>query len=87
MCRKLILEICDTQLCFRNGLGVRETLFGVSVLVQICLAVTQEIYVCFIDFEKASYKVERDKLVETFKAKYIANRDIGIVLNLRRSEC
>lgn len=46
-------EIGNTQFGFRNGMGTREALFGINMLAQTCLDMNQDLYLCYIDFEKA----------------------------------
>jgi hypothetical protein len=45
------------QFGFRNGLGTKEALFSIQILVQRCQDINQNVYLCFIDFEKAFDKV------------------------------
>lgn len=51
-----------TLIGFRKGLESREALFGLNVLVQICLHINQHVHGCFIDFEKAFNKVGHEQL-------------------------
>jgi len=55
--RRIEEDIGNTQFGFREGLGTREALFGINVLF-----FNQEVYACYIDFEKAFDKVKHDKL-------------------------
>lgn len=80
--QKLDMDIEDTQMGFRKGLGTREALFAINVLTQRCLDVNQEVHVCFVDFEKAFDKVRHDKLKQILESKNIDTRDLQIILNL-----
>lgn len=84
--RKLDAEISDNQVGFRKGMGTREALFGVNMLMQRCLDVNQNIYMCFIDFEKAFDRVQHQKLIEILKQKNIDGRDIRLIANLYWSQ-
>lgn len=79
---KLDMDISDNQLGFRKGMGTREALFGLNVLMQRCLDVNQDIYICFIDFEKAFDRVQHEKLIEILQRKNIDTRDIRLIANL-----
>lgn len=63
-----------------EGIGTREALFGVQVLIQRCRDVNYDVYACLIDFEKAFDKVKHDKLVQILKRSGI--NDIRIISNL-----
>lgn len=80
--RKLDVDIGDTQFGFRKGLGTREALFALNVLSQRCLDINQDIYACFIDYNKAFDRVRHDLLVETLIKRRIDIRDIRIISNL-----
>lgn len=46
----------DIQMGFRNGIGIREALYGMNYFPKI-YDIDQEMYTCFIDFEKAFDKL------------------------------
>lgn len=75
-------EISDTQFGFRNGMSTREALFGLNVLAQRCLDMNHDIYLCFVDFEKAFDKVQHGKLIEILNSKNIDSRNIEIISRL-----
>lgn len=39
-----------------------DTVFGVKVPMQKCLDINQDLYICFVDFEKAFDKVRHEKI-------------------------
>lgn len=80
--RTLEYDISDTQFGFRNGMGTREALFGLNVLAQRCMDMNQDLYICFVDFEKAFDTVQHEKLLAILKNKNIDNRDIKIISQL-----
>lgn len=63
---------------FRDRLGTRDALFCYKVLAQHCLDVNKEIYVCFIDYEKAFDKVKYGKSIELQVQLQIDRRDLRI---------
>lgn len=79
---KLEEKIGNTQFGFRKGLGTREALFGVQVLIQRCRDVNYDVYLCAIDFEKAFDRVHHNKMLEILKASGIDDKDIRIIGNL-----
>lgn len=80
--RKLETRITNTQFGFRNGLGTREALFSVQVLIQRCRDTNCDVYACFVDFEKAFDKVKHDKMIDILKKTEIDESDIRIIENL-----
>lgn len=80
--RKLEAQIGDTQFGFRNGMGTREALFALQILIQRCRDVNADVYACFIDFNKAFDQVKHDKLVNILRSTGIDEADIRIIQNL-----
>ena len=74
--------ISDTQFGFRNGLGTRDALFAMQVLMQRCLDVNVDVYTCFVDFEKAFDQIRHDKLMSILKSLNLDDRDVRIIANL-----
>lgn len=58
---KLYDNISEFQFGFRSGVGTREALFAVNVLIQRCLDINKDVYACLIDYEKAFDKVRHSK--------------------------
>lgn len=54
-------EISETQFSFRSGLGTRDALFGLNVLLQRRLDMNQETFFEFVDYEKALNRVKHKK--------------------------
>lgn len=74
--------IGDEQFGFRSGLGTREALFGLVVLLQKCRDQQKNVYMCFIDYEKAFDRVDHKKLMECLQRKDLDPDDIRIIQNL-----
>ena len=47
----------DNQFGFKSGIGTREALFSLQVLIQNCRDVNKDIFLFFIDYEKACDRV------------------------------
>ena len=69
--------ISETQFGFRKGVGTREAIGTMRMLCQRTLEHDKEIYVCFVDFEKAFDRVKWRKLMDVLK-------DIGVDWRDRR---
>ncbi|KAI5732155.1 hypothetical protein M8J77_022354 [Diaphorina citri] len=80
--RKIEENLGITQFGFRGGLGTREALFCLQVLIQRCRDINQDVYACFIDFEKAFDRVQHTKLVEILRKIKLDDKDIRIIANL-----
>lgn len=79
---KLEEHIGETQFGFRKGLGTREALFSLNVLIQRARDVNCDVFACFIDFEKAFDRVNHRKLLETLRQSGLDDKDIRIISNL-----
>jgi hypothetical protein len=70
------------QFGFIAGNGAREVLLSLTVLAKKCLDMNHDLYICFIDFEKAFDKVQHPKLIEILQQLRLDRRDIRIIKNL-----
>lgn len=75
-------HITRTQFGFRDALGTREALFAVQVLFQRCRDVNCDIYVCFVDYQKAFDRVKHDELLSLLEDIGIDDKDLRIIKNL-----
>lgn len=80
--RKIEENIDSSQFGFRSGLGTREALFSLNVLIQRCLDINQDIHICYIDFEKAFDKVRHETLIKVLQSQNIDYQDIRIIQEL-----
>ena len=80
--RKLVEEIDKIQFGFRKGLGTTKALFVLNVLAKRCMDMNIDIYVCYVDSEKASDKVRHEKQVQILQAKNIDKGDLRMITNL-----
>uniref|UniRef100_A0A8D8L8K4 Craniofacial development protein 2 n=1 Tax=Cacopsylla melanoneura TaxID=428564 RepID=A0A8D8L8K4_9HEMI len=79
---KIEEKISHCQFGFRNGLGTREALFSIQVLIQKFRDNDNDAYLCFIDFEKAFDRIKHDKLIEILEDIGIDDKDVRIIRNL-----
>lgn len=66
---------CDDQLRasqfgFRSGIRTREAQFVRNVLVQKCQDMQQNVFLCFIDYEKAFDRVQHEVLMQLLKDRF-----------------
>lgn len=80
--KKIEEHIADSQFGFRKGLGTREALFSIQVLIQRCRDVNTDVFMCFVDLEKAFDKVQHDKMVDILKTTSIDDKDLHFIANL-----
>lgn len=57
----------ELQFGFRNGAGTSEAVFSLNITTQRSRDTNVDIYSCFIDYNKASDRVKRQKLLEILK--------------------
>ncbi|CAH2229174.1 jg21606 [Pararge aegeria aegeria] len=75
-------QLADSQFGFRAGVGTREALFAIQVLIQKCRDMQQDVYLCFIDYEKAFDRVLHDRLIAILHNIGLDGKDIRIIQNL-----
>lgn len=80
--RKIDSEISEEQYGFRSGRGTREAIFNLRILCERAIEVQQNIYLAFIDYEKAFDKVRHDQLMEILKNVDLDGKDLRIIRNL-----
>jgi len=71
-----------TQFGFKSALGTREALFAIQVLVQNCKDVQKDVFLGFIDYEKAFDRVQHNKLIQILENMDIDEKDIQCIKNL-----
>lgn len=71
-----------TQFGFKKGLGTREALLAVQVLIERCRDVNTNVYLCFIDFSRAFDLVNHDKLIGVLASSGIEAADLRVISNL-----
>ena len=71
-----------SQFGFRKGVGARDAIGVLRMLVERSLEFDNEMYVCFIDFEKAFDRVKWDVLMRVLKKLGIDWRDRRMLAEL-----
>ena len=82
MRKSLRPEIAKTQFGFVPDKGTRNAIFTLSMLMERCIEVQKDLYICFIDYSKAFDKVKHDKLFEMLNQLDIDGKDLRVLRNL-----
>ena len=61
---KIEQEITILQSGFMTGKGTREGVYNLSMISERCCEMNKEVYLCFIDYEKAFDRVNHEKLID-----------------------
>ena len=72
-------ELSEEQNGFRKGKGTRESIFALRILSERALEVQRNLYMCFVDFEKAFDRVKHNKLIEILNEIGADKNDIRIL--------
>lgn len=75
-------QVSPTQFGFMKGLGTRDALFSIQVLIQRCRDMNCDVYACFIDYSKAFDKVKHNKMITVLQDSGIDGKDLRIIKNL-----
>ena len=79
---KISPEISDQQFGFVAGKGTANAVFSLRMLAERCLDVQKEIFICFVDYEKAFDKVRHEILMNILNSLMLDGRDLRIIKNL-----
>ena len=78
--------ISKTQYGFRRGVGTRDAIGVVRLLSEKSIEFDKEIYVCFVDFEKAFDRVDWVKMMDILKKVGVDWRDRKLISELYRKQ-
>ena len=79
---KTEMNISKTQFGFRRGCGTREAIGVMRTLCERSLEHDNDIFICFVDFEKAFDRVDWTKLLQILKGLGVDWRDRRLIANL-----
>lgn len=71
-----------TQFGFKNGLGTREALFCMQLLVRKCYDQRKDVFMCFIDYQRAFDSIRHDLLLPMLWEIGLDDKDIRIIHRL-----
>src|SRR5215469_9357153 len=61
---KIRSQISEEQYGFLKGKGIRNAIFALRNLAEKAFEVNQDLYLCFVDYEKAFDKVKHEDLMK-----------------------
>src|SRR5215469_3350916 len=82
MRNKIRLQISEEQYGFVKGKGTRNATFVLRNLAEKTLEVNQDLYLCFVDYEKDFDKVKHEDLTKMLERLEIDGKDLRIIKNL-----
>lgn len=79
---KCELHLDDSQFGFRSAFSTRKALFVFNVLLQKWRDHRQDVFVCFVDYEKAFDRVQHTRLIELLRGIGVDDKNVRIIKNL-----
>ena len=79
---KLKFEVAEEQYGFTEGKGTRNAIFIMRMITERAIEVQKDVFMCFIDYEKAFDKVRHSDLIEILQNINIDGKDIRLITNL-----
>ena len=65
-----------------TGKGTREGIYNLRIIIGRYVKCGKNIYLCFIDYEKAFDRVKHEKIIECIENLDIDGKDISLIRNL-----
>ena len=84
--QKLKPEISEEQYGFVKGKGTRNAIFIIRMLTERAIEMQKDVYMCFIDYEKAFDRVRHTDLIEILQRINLDGKDIRLINNLYWSQ-
>ena len=79
---KITPQIGEEQFGFVKGKGTRNAIFAMRMLSEKNIEVDRDLYLCFVDYEKAFDKVKHEELIRMLQRINIDGKDLRIIKNL-----
>ena len=79
---KILPEIGNEQFGFIKGKGTRNAIFILRMLMERAIEVNKDLYVCFVDYEKAFDRVKHVDLIRMLEELNIDGKDLRLIKNL-----
>lgn len=83
---KIEENIGEDQFGFRKGKGTRDAMGCIRMIAERCMDVNKEIYVCFIDWEKAFDRVDWNILMKILKEIQLNWKDRRLIRELYKGQ-
>ncbi len=82
MRNKILPEIGNEQCGFIKEKGTRNAIFILRMLMERLIEVKKDLYVCFVDYEKAFDRVKHVDLMKMLEGLEIDGKDLRLIHNL-----
>ena len=79
---KIKPQISEEQYGFVKGKGTRNAVFTLRMVIEKTLETDKELYLCFVDYEKAFDRVKREELIKILHRLEIDWKDLRLIKNL-----
>ena len=79
---KIRPELSQAQFGFVSGKGTRNAIFCLRTIAERSIEVQKNLYVCFVDYEKAFDKVKHEELLKLLRDIHLDGRDLRLIQNL-----
>ena len=84
--RKIKPKVAEEQYGFTEGKGTRNAIFNMRMLTERAIEVQKDVFMCFIDYEKAFDKVRHPQLIGILQNLNIDGKDLRLITNLYWSQ-
>ena len=75
-------KVADVQYGFKPGKGTRNAIFVVRMLTERAIEVRKDLYICFVDYEKAFDKIHHKEMIKILEEINLDSKDIRVITNL-----
>lgn len=75
-------QLGDSQMGFRKGKGTRDAIYQLRMISEKSVQMGKNLYLCFVDYQKAFDRVKHDKLLEVMEKAGIPELERRLIINL-----
>ena len=75
-------KVSEVQYGFRPGKGTRNAIFIVRMLAERAIQMRKDLYLCFVDYEKAFDRVHHHEMIKLLEEISLDSKDIRVITNL-----
>ena len=83
--RKIRENIEEEQYGFTKGMETRNAIFVLRTVLERALEIQKDVYLCFVDFQKAFDTVKHEQMIEMLGEVRIDGRELRLITNLTGS--
>ena len=80
--RKIEESLTEEQYGFRRGKGTNNAIFALRVMLERSVEMQKDIYLCFVDFEKAFDTVRHEDMIDILRGIGLDDKDVRIIEKL-----